>query len=54
MRALLVDDDRELARLLADYLATHGVALDHVEDGALAPSNACSGPPRPTTSSCLT
>jgi DNA-binding response OmpR family regulator len=36
MRALLVDDDRELARLLGDYLATHGVAVDHVEDGALA------------------
>jgi len=36
MRALLVDDDRELARLLADYLATHAVTVDHVEDGALA------------------
>jgi DNA-binding response OmpR family regulator len=36
MRALLVDDDRELARLLADYLATHGVVVDNVEDGALA------------------
>jgi DNA-binding response OmpR family regulator len=34
MRALLVDDDRELARLLRDYLATHGVELEHVEDGA--------------------
>jgi DNA-binding response OmpR family regulator len=33
MRALLVDDDRELARLLGDYLGSHGVALDHVEDG---------------------
>jgi DNA-binding response OmpR family regulator len=33
MRALLVDDDDELARLLADYLGPHGVALDHVEDG---------------------
>jgi DNA-binding response OmpR family regulator len=33
MRALLVDDDRELARLLTDYLASHGVALDHVDDG---------------------
>jgi DNA-binding response OmpR family regulator len=33
MRALLVDDDRELARLLSDYLTTHGVSLDHVEDG---------------------
>jgi DNA-binding response OmpR family regulator len=36
MRALLVDDDRELARLLTDYLATHGVTLDHVEDGPAA------------------
>jgi len=36
MRALLVDDDRELARLLTDYLAPHGVAVDNVEDGALA------------------
>ncbi|HEX8790862.1 MAG TPA: response regulator transcription factor [Polyangiaceae bacterium] len=36
MRALLVDDDRELARLLGDYLASHGVAVDHVEDGAHA------------------
>ena len=33
MRALLVDDDRELARLLADYLGPHGVELVHVEDG---------------------
>lgn len=36
MRALLVDDDRELARLLIDYLGSHGVAVDHVEDGAHA------------------
>jgi DNA-binding response OmpR family regulator len=36
VRALLVDDDLELARLLADYLGPHGVALDHVEDGAHA------------------
>jgi DNA-binding response OmpR family regulator len=36
MRALLVDDDRELARLLSDYLGTHGVDLVHVEDGATA------------------
>ncbi len=34
MRALLIDDDRELARLLTDYLGPHGVSLDHVEDGA--------------------
>jgi DNA-binding response OmpR family regulator len=36
MRALLVDDDRELARLLGDYLGSHGVALDHVENGVQA------------------
>jgi DNA-binding response OmpR family regulator len=36
MRALLVDDDRELARLLTDYLTSHGVSLDHVEDGVRA------------------
>jgi DNA-binding response OmpR family regulator len=36
MRALLVDDDRELARLLRDYLGPHGVGLDAVEDGAAA------------------
>jgi DNA-binding response OmpR family regulator len=36
VHALLVDDDRELARLLTDYLGPHGVALDHVEDGNLA------------------
>lgn len=33
MRALLVDDDRELARLLTDYFAPHGVTLEHVESG---------------------
>ncbi len=36
MRALLVDDDRDLARLLSDYLAPHGVELEHVETGAIA------------------
>ncbi len=36
MRALLVDDDTELARLLADYLGSHSVTLEHVEDGARA------------------
>jgi DNA-binding response OmpR family regulator len=36
MRALLVDDDRELARLLTDYLGPHGVELVHVEEGAAA------------------
>jgi DNA-binding response OmpR family regulator len=33
MRALLVDDDRDLARLLTDYMAPHGVTLEHVETG---------------------
>jgi DNA-binding response OmpR family regulator len=36
MRALLVDDDRELARLLSSYLESHGVIVAHVEDGASA------------------
>ena len=36
MRALLVDDDRDLARLLTDYLGPHGVEVEHVETGALA------------------
>ncbi len=36
MRALLVDDDRDLARLLDEYLKPHGVELEHVETGALA------------------
>jgi DNA-binding response OmpR family regulator len=34
IRALLVDDDRDLARLLSDYLGAHEVTLTHVEDGA--------------------
>ncbi len=34
MRALLVDDDYELARLLREYLGPHGVSVDHVEEGA--------------------
>jgi DNA-binding response OmpR family regulator len=33
IRALLVDDDRALARLLTDYLSAHEVALTHVDDG---------------------
>jgi DNA-binding response OmpR family regulator len=36
MHALLVDDDRELARLLVEYLAPHGVTVDHVEEGGRA------------------
>jgi DNA-binding response OmpR family regulator len=36
MRALLVDDDHELARLLREYLEPHGVSVDHVEDGSRA------------------
>jgi DNA-binding response OmpR family regulator len=34
IRALLVDDDRDLARLLDEYLGSHEVTLVHVEDGA--------------------
>jgi DNA-binding response OmpR family regulator len=36
VRALLVDDDGDLARLLRDYLQPHGVALEHVPNGLLA------------------
>jgi two-component system response regulator CpxR len=36
MRALLVDDDLELARLLTDYMRPHGVQIEHVEDGGRA------------------
>src|ERR1700677_3211735 len=35
MRALLIDDDTELARLLGDYLGPHGVELEAAETGAL-------------------
>ncbi|MBX3260774.1 MAG: response regulator transcription factor [Labilithrix sp.] len=31
--ALLVDDDRDLARLLGEYLGPHDVTIVHVEDG---------------------
>jgi DNA-binding response OmpR family regulator len=44
MRALLVDDDLELARLLRDYLATHGVALEHAADGATGLARIAAGP----------
>jgi DNA-binding response OmpR family regulator len=33
MRALLVDDDRELGRLLDEYLSPYGVSVDRAEDG---------------------
>ena len=33
IQALLVDDDKDLARLLTDYLGTHDVVITHVEDG---------------------
>jgi len=36
LRALLVDDDVDLARLLRDYLEPHDVELRHVADGLLA------------------
>jgi DNA-binding response OmpR family regulator len=35
-RALLVDDDRDLARLLTEYLSAHEVTITHVEDGPTA------------------
>jgi len=34
IHALLVDDDRDLARLLSEYLGAHDVTITHVEDGA--------------------
>lgn len=36
IRALLVEDDRDAARLLEEYMATKDVLLVHVEDGASA------------------
>lgn len=36
IKALLVDDDRELAGLLDEYLRPHDVELVHVENGAAA------------------
>lgn len=33
--ALLVDDDKDLAALLAEYLSGHEVEVDHAEDGAV-------------------
>ncbi len=36
IRVLLVDDDRALARLLTDYLASHDVVVTHVESGSEA------------------
>jgi len=33
VRALLVDDDLDLARLLTEYLGSHDVTLTHVTDG---------------------
>ncbi len=36
VRALLVDDDRDLARLLTEYLSGHDVEIVHVEDGPSA------------------
>jgi DNA-binding response OmpR family regulator len=36
VRALLVDDDHELARLLREYLEPHGVSVDHVAEGLQA------------------
>ena len=35
MRALLIDDDAELARLLGEYFSPHGVELESAETGAL-------------------
>ncbi len=35
IRALLIDDDRDLANLLVDYLTTHDVSLLHAGDGKI-------------------
>ena len=32
-RALLIDDDRDLARLLTEYMTPHDVEITHAEDG---------------------
>jgi DNA-binding response OmpR family regulator len=44
MRALLVDDDHELARLLGDFFGPHGVTLEHAADGAAGLERLASGP----------
>jgi DNA-binding response OmpR family regulator len=44
MRALLVDDDYELARLLGDFFGPHGVAMEHAADGAQALARLRDGP----------
>lgn len=43
-RVLLVEDDPKLARLLADYFASHGLALIAVHDGAEGLARALSEP----------
>jgi DNA-binding response OmpR family regulator len=41
---LLVDDDQELASLLAEYLSAHDVKLEHVADGGVAVERALAAP----------
>lgn len=43
MRVLLVEDDRETASYIAEGLRPHGVAVEHVEDGALGLARAQGG-----------
>jgi len=44
LSVLLVDDDQELASLLAEYLSAHEVTVDHVADGADAVERALARP----------
>src|SRR3954469_4532781 len=44
IRALLVDDDPDLARLLRDYLAAHEVEITHVLDGPRGLAALAAGP----------
>ena len=54
MRALLVDDDHELARLLRDYLGPHGVSRRSRRGGRWRPRAPRRDGAIPTTSSCST
>lgn len=44
LSVLLVDDDQELASLLAEYLSAHDVTIEHVADGADAVERALARP----------
>lgn len=42
-RILVIDDDRELCALLAEYLANEGFAVETVHDGLQGAGHACAG-----------